>query len=51
MLQNFQKTGKKEMSYLNLYSQKQVVLPYDCLESEGCLRQFSNIVERRLKRE
>jgi len=51
MLQNLQKTTKKEMFYSNLYSHNLVVLPYDYHISEDCLRQFSNIVERRLKRD
>ena len=49
MSKNHKKTGK--IAHLDLHSHDLEVLPYDCYISEDCLRQFSNIVERRLKRE
>ncbi len=52
MLETYQKIREEKGFCLNnSYSHIQMVLPYDCLVSENCLRQLSNRVERRLKRE
>jgi len=56
MSKNIQKMRENKISYLgnltNSYSHNQMALPYNYqVESENCLRQFLNIVERRLKKE
>jgi len=50
MQQNCQKRMERGIFYSNLYSHDPKVLPYDYWGSENCLRQLSNIIERRLKR-
>ena len=49
MSENCQETRGKSMIYS--YSHSLMVLPYSCQASENCLRQLSDIAERRLKRE